>query len=570
MSSPVLDEIKSLLVTAQEDPFGNGEIFRCLGRTKRGDGPQCGKMASNRVGRETANKLMKAFAAHDEIPHDQAFYEEVRQFLSLVHCHGPANHADGALENFESWARMRSLDVSKVARATDNNFAAYQGGAELSLPEAELSTDNLSEESVYSGDQEDLISVSPVSTATFPRRRNSGATLSEASPASTALSSPGATLFPEKSHSHAQTQQLEPRSGSDGASAPPQLETPAPTPRNTGVYTTSVTSAHNNAAASTTPGDDDYDDPELEDVLAELGHGDRGPEVLGTIRRRFSQVDRGKWPLLRAIESAFTARDYGEGRVYVWRHAVNERLVRIGFTERSSGARRRDSGNCAAQDTEVYWESEDFFAGARRVETIVNVRLREWNVDLVRCNRCQGRHTKWFEKEAEVVKALVQDWTSFVKQAYQDGQLSQEGEQLIARICEAQLNPKELVALLGEARGAEETASMMTTEQKKKGFKDAARSVSYSLRRLAPFKKRRASSDSSASEALGLENGEEGEREELLSKLFKWFRSTGSKGNEEVPCSKRLESEDGFGEMKLRSRTFPRVGISRGRNPVLY
>ena len=65
--SPVLQEIGKLLVPTYQDLF-DGDILRCLGTVKRDGGQQCKRMASDEAGRETANRLLKAFALHDHIP----------------------------------------------------------------------------------------------------------------------------------------------------------------------------------------------------------------------------------------------------------------------------------------------------------------------------------------------------------------------------------------------------------------------------------------------------------------------------------------------------------------------
>ena len=438
--SPVLQEIGKLLVPTYQDLF-DGDILRCLGTVKRDGGQQCKRMASDEAGRETANRLLKAFALHDHIPDGESFHGEVRQFLTLIHCNG-AKHADAALERFETWRLARSAPDSSAASTTAAAVSGRPPPPPRRAGQARV-TETPRKASVNTADARDFTPATPATPATTASRAlspgcESDGGFSRASPASTAITNittPGLTPADAKPDPYLEGETGLDDDDDDDDDAESRPATPTPAPRK--------------PRAPTPPGDLDEEVSELQDVFAALGFVEVGPEILGTILQRSPIAgDQKKWQYLRAIESAFTKLDCREGRVYVWKHTSDARLVKIGFTERSSAARRKDSRNCAAKDTEVHWESEEPFVGARKVEKIVMVQLRQWNVALVRCNRCQGRHTEWFENDAEKVKALLQDWTRFVQMAYRDGRLSREGERLIEGLCDDHLHPGKLVSSL--------------------------------------------------------------------------------------------------------------------------
>lgn len=93
-------------------------------------------------------------------------------------------------------------------------------------------------------------------------------------------------------------------------------------------------------------------------------------------------------PLLHAIESRFGEKDKKVGKVYVFVHKNNNRLVKIGWTEASGVARHGQGSNCYAINTRVEWESKESFVGAYRVESIAHKQLSEQNITLVDCRRC--------------------------------------------------------------------------------------------------------------------------------------------------------------------------------------
>jgi hypothetical protein len=146
---------------------------------------------------------------------------------------------------------------------------------------------------------------------------------------------------------------------------------------------------------------------------------------------------------MKIIESKFEKDDLRQGKVYLWTHKENPRLVKIGYTGTGSEERRRQAGNCYAKNTVPVWESETRFVGPRRVESIVMAQLAEWNIPVVECAYCNRGHREWFEIDVEEVKQLLRSWTTFVVLFYVDGRLSAKGEQTLDKFC--RIDPAKLV-----------------------------------------------------------------------------------------------------------------------------
>lgn len=220
--------------------------------------------------------------------------------------------------------------------------------------------------------------------------------------------------------------------------------TPGPTPSNTGLYFGPSDSFVDTGSRpeTPTPGQRSSSGPTAEpktatdaltDILGQFA--DEGPDVLGSITKRFKSVKHKKWPLLQAIENKFTTTDYVEGRIYVWTHQKNERLVKIGFTRKDSDARHKKSGNCYAKHTKQQWQSSEPFIGVYRVESIVRKYLSEKNIELVSCVDCGKGHREWFEMDWEKAVEVVNEWTQFVTVAYVGGRLSEQGKEILNAIC---------------------------------------------------------------------------------------------------------------------------------------
>jgi hypothetical protein len=184
-----------------------------------------------------------------------------------------------------------------------------------------------------------------------------------------------------------------------------------------------------------------------------------GPLGIAPLGRRLTTVQKRHELLLKAITSSFNKTECKRGSVYLWKHKTDPRLVKIGFTVRTIQERRSDSKNCYAKETDEFWESEEPFVGASRVEKIVKQHLREWNLPLRICKHCRKGHREWFEKSAEEVRALMQDWTRFARIGYSDGMLTEAGRRAVrARILDMRPNIPELVAFL-VSNAASETIS---------------------------------------------------------------------------------------------------------------
>jgi hypothetical protein len=159
---------------------------------------------------------------------------------------------------------------------------------------------------------------------------------------------------------------------------------------------------------------------------------DQGFEALGTLQR-LNSIKEKKWPMLKAIENKFTKMDFKIGRVYIWTHVTDKRLIKIGFTEKDSMGRYKQSGNCYATTTEPRWETEQSFVGAYRVETIVRENLKERNIRLKSCANCTVAHKEWYQMDWSLAAKLIKEWAEFVTLAYkyEDGRLNELGRELV-------------------------------------------------------------------------------------------------------------------------------------------
>ncbi|OIW26720.1 hypothetical protein CONLIGDRAFT_483740 [Coniochaeta ligniaria NRRL 30616] len=148
-----------------------------------------------------------------------------------------------------------------------------------------------------------------------------------------------------------------------------------------------------------------------------------------------------------------------KGRVYVWAHKENMRILKIGYTKDNSKTRRTHSKNHASKVTTVCGESEINFEGAFRVEKIVHKQLDEQNIHFI-CNYpgCETRlHKEWFEWDASDALTLLEQWGRFVQMAYDSaGIITEAARHLVKeKIHDLKPNIQELLDSLAAARADE-------------------------------------------------------------------------------------------------------------------
>ncbi|KAK3934597.1 hypothetical protein QBC46DRAFT_399421 [Diplogelasinospora grovesii] len=377
MPSPVLKEIKKILKNVHPDAFSD-PIESCITKNKNGK-KQCGNKPEREI-LAVATERMRSFAV-----------------LS---------------EKFEKWKEERIL--SRVGHATppprppaiEGSSSAHQSSinSPASSPVAQTPKKKINRDTTNT-DEQDTDSDVFSSTTVSPSQESD--IFSVASPASTAITTPGLTRSDERQSS---------RRSVASANTESRPETPTPAPRRPSKPATEPETVR----------------PELASFLNQLP--DNRPEVLGRVQR-FNSVKSEKWPLLKAIETKFTVTDNKKGRVYIWTHIKDERLVKIGFTEQDSDARRRQSGNCYAKHTKPQWESPESFVGAFRVESIVQKDLREKNIALESCADCKKAHKEWFAMDWRQAKQVIEVWTRFVTVAYVNGRLSERAVENLEALC---------------------------------------------------------------------------------------------------------------------------------------
>jgi hypothetical protein len=437
MSSPVLEEIKTILVAVYPDTFPTD---KCLGTNK--DLTKCGKYPMDRT---SAAQRMEYLVSLGEVPHDKRFYKKVREFLAYSHCH---HHQNAVFVKFENWKTERGdrATSTPTSPVVDENPNEDQSGANPLAPNPVAQTPKKTTDGETTNDDEQDTNSDIFSSTTISPSQESENAFSTISPASTALTTPAQTPFEEDPTS----KRLD--AFGDAESYP---GTPSRVARKPSESVMEPAEAANK---------------ELDDVLDQ--HSDQGTEGLGRISRRFKSVKTKNWPLLKAIESKFTDMDNKKGRVYVWTHETIKGVVKIGFTAEGSTPRHKQAGNCYATDTKRQWESSEPFIGAFRVETIVRYNLRDKNIDLKSCSQCNKAHKEWFKMEWMDAVKSIETWTEFVTRAYKDGRLSEEGEQIMNDLCKPR--PENFLDALaakniGPVQDEELTGLSMVSEESEAG-----------------------------------------------------------------------------------------------------
>lgn len=439
MPSPVLEEIKTILVAVYPDTFRD-PIDKCLGTTK--SKAKCKRSPSGPAERKIAARRMGYFVSLSEVPHDERFYKEVKEFLEYSHCR---DHQGPVFAKFEDWKTKRDDRATSTPTSpiVDENSNGDQSGANPLVPNPVAQTPKKKTDGETTDKDEQDTNSDIFSSTTISPSQESENAFSTTSPASTAPTTPAQTPFDEDPNSR----RLD--AFGDAESYP---GTPSRAACKPSVSVMDPEAANN----------------ELANVIDQ--HSDQGLEVLGRISRRFNSVRKKTWPLLQAIENKFTDTDYKKGRVYVWTHKTIKGVVKIGFTAEGSSSRHEQAGNCYAKNTKPLWESSEPFIGAYRVESIVHNNLRDKNIELVSCSLCDRAHKEWFKMDGMQAVKLIENWTQFVTMAYTDGRLSDQGEQIMNKLCK-QL--EKLVAALpaniGPIQDEELTGLSMVSEESEAG-----------------------------------------------------------------------------------------------------
>ncbi|KAH8904505.1 hypothetical protein BR93DRAFT_817201 [Coniochaeta sp. PMI_546] len=440
MQSPVIEAIRDLVVTEFGDPFGS-DILRCLGnaqpRKKGEEVRQCLNHASNEKRRKISNAvLIPKFAALNEIPHDDAFYVEVKQFIQNVYCMVPS-HAAAALAKFETWkedrtAAHRNASVNLETPAGDHTLVGTEGGTDgRSSQPNPVTPPKKSTGGKIDADEGDSAALSP-GTSTASPNDESIFDLDPASPAGTDVTTPG--------------------------SIPPQ-DSPSPVAQDTSALSGTMDESdrgddtepnHNNEAGEGPDSGVVGSRPQTPSPPVRQQFAHVGPLGIVKVARRPTARHVRHRQFLESITKPFHSLDYHDGHVYVWRHKTYPQFVKVGWTRRTSVERRADSENkCYRESTYDFWQSDVSLIGACRVEEIVKKQLRERNVRLKICVVCGDGHTEYFEKDAEEAKVLMEKWVKFVRGAYADGMLTEAGRRAVrAKVLDMDPDVSELAALL--------------------------------------------------------------------------------------------------------------------------
>jgi len=166
--SPVLRELRTLLVTDREDPFGK-EFGACPATSKSTNRP-CQNPASKER-RETARLLKESLDCHSEVRHDEGFYERLEEFFITIHC---SIHRLAALQTFNAWKGRRLAATTKVLIPQTSDgipmAAVADGSDDMADADAQsIVSDALSDtsqETISPGDESELGLATASSTST--------------------------------------------------------------------------------------------------------------------------------------------------------------------------------------------------------------------------------------------------------------------------------------------------------------------------------------------------------------------------------------------------------------------
>lgn len=158
----------------------------------------------------------------------------------------------------------------------------------------------------------------------------------------------------------------------------------------------------------------------------------------------------------QTLRQPVTPRDSeSSGFIYVFWHVSLFDYVKIGFAgnvaERLQEWRRQcrfpveehiqhsstsSNGSMIPPDRNAH-PSRVLVPHPRRVEQLIHAELREYRRDEPECSGCHGRHTEWFNVDAEYALAVVNKWTTrmardnlYVRGEFRDDLTAQEVEEL--------------------------------------------------------------------------------------------------------------------------------------------
>ena len=167
---------------------------------------------------------------------------------------------------------------------------------------------------------------------------------------------------------------------------------------------------------------------------------------MAELARKGSVRDGSK--IFSEMHKPLTPIQQKEGIVYVLRNTAKNNLFKIGFSTTTAEDRLNQNGNCLKTnaDVEILYETHGgpFFA-AHKAERLAQTVLKNHNLLIKKCDKCEGGHKEWFQAPEKVVMNAVQSMEGFVRlpayveAADGDWKLSDAGFKVVKAMCHLDL-----------------------------------------------------------------------------------------------------------------------------------
>jgi hypothetical protein len=355
--SPVLAALALMQCEHDYEPDPTiGDFSHCRGRTKKGE--QCKRQVVDE-NRLCAERLLVYFRGLKELPDDDDFYDDVKQFIKATHCSSRRTgkrkyHTSRVISAFSRWKQTRSSQnaICSQAQETSSPLVAPRDQPLQSIEDDDLFGDD-------------------TTTATETLEEESSSVVSSSSSRRTSISLP-----PSSS----------PTTGEDMDHHRP------------------LSISRNPLATRTSTADSDS--TPLQETLS-----------LGVTQLRRAGTLRDDSPIITKIYRHLTKEEAKLGRVYLLKHRKIDGLFKVGWTGRTAEKRNDDADNCYGIDVDIIYESPgDAFQGAARVEALAHTVLRHQNLLVKRCVRCGKGHREWYKaQEQETILKTIRVWEEFVR-----------------------------------------------------------------------------------------------------------------------------------------------------------
>lgn len=371
-----------------------GAFTKCRARLAPGLRRRC----EQKIAKENqlrAKKLVESFRILDICSSTESFYQEVCEFLSIIHC---TDHAKISLSIFEIWKANRSSILSPIALTSTVSDNAHL----VSSYNTQLSRVGQIETNTKTAPQQSLAAIGLI-------------------------------------------QHISKTSGI-GASVNVQNNVEPPTVEiSTRLESLSLSTTHKNSLCNA-----EDESPRTATVSSTASrHG--GEHVIGlgyiipTLPKRNGSV-RDQSAIFTEWHKELGKLDQKSGVLYILKHEKTKGIFKVGWSRNSAVARLQQSRNCYRKDTTIIYETESgkFFA-AKKAESLVQIVLQRYNYQLEDCDQCSKGHTEWYKISENMVLQTVKTIEQFVQeQAYEERggvwKLSEDAFRVIGQMCHFDLS----------------------------------------------------------------------------------------------------------------------------------